>query len=79
MFLSPPPLAPAQAQQLAALFTDVRYRSRRSDPAMWDELLLRGQSFLSAPQLAELRAMGINARRENAMSELEKLVVREKK
>jgi hypothetical protein len=77
--LTAEPLTAAQAQQLKALFQEVRFRSRRAEPVMWDELLQRSQGFLSSGQTAELRAMGINSQRENAMNALSKLVERARK
>jgi hypothetical protein len=71
--LTPTPLAPLQARQLEGAFKDLRFRSRRTEPAMWDELLQRSQAFLSPAQIAELQGMAADARRENAMNDLAKL------
>jgi hypothetical protein len=62
-----------QARQLEVAFKDLRFRSRRTEPAMWDELLQRSQAFLSPAQIAELKGMAADARRENAMNDLAKL------
>ena len=76
--LTPTPLTPEQGQRLNALFREVRFQQRQTDPKMWDDLFQRTQGLLAAPQLAELRAMHAG-KSEIAFQELQRLAEKAKK